>query len=152
MLWGVQSATAVPLAGVHSVRDTANPRGNGSRRAFPFLSWLNRKAHKAKNGLQPPPALPLEEAVRHLTEKVPWFGESLKQTKLGFDSWPCLPRECYAGKDVLDVGCGIGASSAAFLERGANFVWGIDPELKEETLTQLRVLPRSRFTSGVLTP
>ncbi len=94
----------------------------------------------------------LTEARRVLSESLPGFAEALKNELQGLDSWDCLPRARYQGKDVLDLGCGLGASSTIFVERGANFVWAIDPVLTEEQIRLLSVLPRARFTSAWLSP
>jgi SAM-dependent methyltransferase len=94
-----------------------------------------------------PPEIP--ELVRILSHRVPGFAYSLMWAK-GTFAWNSMPPETYAGKDVLDIGCGVGAASAHFLERGARSVWGIDPVLPEELIQQLSILPRTRFLSGAL--
>jgi predicted SAM-dependent methyltransferase len=93
---------------------------------------------------------PLADAAAVVGELLGGFRDALAIERSSFETWACLPPERYIGKDVLDLGCGIGASSASFMERGAGFVWGVDPELTEDRLRALRLLPRSRFSSGVL--
>jgi 2-polyprenyl-6-hydroxyphenyl methylase/3-demethylubiquinone-9 3-methyltransferase len=100
--------------------------------------------------LPPPPPPPVAEAVRILCDQVPGFAYSLMWAKGSFDTWRSMPPETYAGKDVLDIGCGVGSSSACFLERGARFVWGIDPVIPDALMKRLGLLQRSRFTSGPL--
>jgi SAM-dependent methyltransferase len=87
------------------------------------------------------------EVLSILSQRIPGFAEAIRNELQGFDSWSCMPSERYRGKDLLDLGCGIGAASALFVERGANFVWGIDPVLTDEQIDILGILPRSRFTS-----
>jgi len=92
----------------------------------------------------------LTEILSTLSERIPGFAEALEIERQGFVSWSCLSPETYQGKDVLDLGCGIGASSAVFIERGANSVWGIDPLLTNEQIAALSILPRSHFTAQLL--
>jgi SAM-dependent methyltransferase len=87
-----------------------------------------------------------------LCEQIPGFGDALASERQGFDSWACMPPSSYVDREVLDFGCGIGAASAVFVNRGARFVWGIDPTLTAEQMRILRALPRSRFTADVLAP
>lgn len=85
-----------------------------------------------------------------LCEQLAGFADAVAYERQGFETWACLPPSAYVDKDVLDLGCGIGAASAVFVNRGARFVWGVDPTLTAERLHALRVLPRSRFTAGLL--
>jgi SAM-dependent methyltransferase len=94
------------------------------------------------------------EMARHidyLCDHVPLFRQQLERDRTALEWWPCLPPECYQDKDVLDLGCGTGAGVATFLERGARFVWGVDPALDGDLLSHLRVLPRAKFTAAELT-
>jgi SAM-dependent methyltransferase len=92
----------------------------------------------------------MQEHIAYLTDRIGWFRQQLQQDRGALDWWTCLPPESYLDKDVLDLGCGTGAGCAAFLERGARFVWGIDPTLTPETLGCLSRLPRSRFDAAEL--
>ena len=92
----------------------------------------------------------LDEIISILSGKLVGFPEALENERVGFDSWSCLPPARYKEKDVLDLGCGIGAAVSLFIQRGANLVWGIDPVLTEEQINILSILPKSRFTSGLL--
>lgn len=85
-----------------------------------------------------------------LCDGIPGFADALALERQGFETWGCMPPSAYVGKDVLDVGCGIGAASAVFVNRGARFVWGIDPTLTAEQVHALRALPRSRFSAAAL--
>jgi len=88
--------------------------------------------------------------ITALEREIPGFTDALAVERWGFETWKCMPEESYLDKDVLDLGCGLGASSAVFLDRGARFVWGVDPELPSERVERLAALPRSRFSAGVL--
>lgn len=90
------------------------------------------------------------ETLHTLSSKLPGFDEALANDRQGFDAWACMPIESYRNKDVLDLGCGLGAASSLFIERGAQFVWGIDPVMTAEQINTLSVLPRTRFTSSLL--
>ncbi len=85
-----------------------------------------------------------------LCERIPGFADALAAERQAFETWVCMPPSSYVGKDVLDLGCGFGAASAVFVNRGAGFVWGVDPALTPEQMEALRALPRSRFSAAAL--
>jgi hypothetical protein len=95
----------------------------------------------------PDPAV--EAAFQQLAVSIPGFEAALQNEIAGFDSWKCMPRSTYEQKDVLDLGCGNGVASALLLQRGANFVWGVDPLLTDEHIHTLSVLPRGRSLPAV---
>lgn len=88
--------------------------------------------------------------LQTLGDRIPGFRAALKDDGQALESWECLQPEKYLDKDVLDLGCGVGAASALFVARGARFVWGIDPVLSQENIQALNILPRARFTSSML--
>ncbi|MBI5582786.1 MAG: class I SAM-dependent methyltransferase [Deltaproteobacteria bacterium] len=92
----------------------------------------------------------VDAAIDLLRDKLPGFAAALALAQSGIDSWLCLPPESYHNKDVLDLGCGLGAATALLRQRGARSVWGIDPMLTDEQLALLAALPQGRFTSAVL--
>jgi SAM-dependent methyltransferase len=104
----------------------------------------------------PVPPEGLAEELRYLSENLPGFSGLLETQRLCLRAWntptlPCLPPRCYVDKDILELGCGLGAGCALYVACGARSVWGFDPTLHPDHLYHLRVLPRARFTSGVLT-
>jgi SAM-dependent methyltransferase len=92
----------------------------------------------------------IDAAIQLLSDKIPDFAAALTLAQQDIDRWACLSPESYRNKDVLDLGCGVGAASALLLHRGARSVWGIDPVLTDEQLVLLAALPRARFTSALL--
>jgi SAM-dependent methyltransferase len=106
--------------------------------------------------VEPVPPEQLAEELHYLSQNIPLFAALLDQQRLCLWSWntpavQCLPPRCYRDKDVLELGCGVGAGCALYLACGARSVWGFDPTLREDVLTHLRRLPNARFTPGVLT-
>jgi SAM-dependent methyltransferase len=100
---------------------------------------------------------PIAKELAILSAQEPPFGQCLRNQQLlfnyhGYGPKFCLPPEIYQNKDVLDVGCGLGASSALLISRGARFVWGIEPTFSDWWLENLKILPRTRFTRDVLKP
>jgi SAM-dependent methyltransferase len=100
---------------------------------------------------------PLARELASLSAAMPWFAECLRSEQVLFNSYgyhpgACLAPEIFRDKDVLDVGCGCGASAALLLSRGARFVWGIEPGFGDWWLEKLKALPRCRFTRDVLRP
>jgi len=93
---------------------------------------------------------PCDVVTSHLGDQIPGFAEAMRCELDCFNSWQCMPPESYFGREVLDLGCGLGAASALFVARGAAFVWGIDPMLSQEQIKALSSLPRSRFSAGLL--
>jgi SAM-dependent methyltransferase len=93
----------------------------------------------------------IDAAINLLCDKLPGFAAALTLAQASIDSWACLPPDSYRNKDVLDLGCGVGAASALMRKRGAHLIWGIDPVLTDEQLALLAAIPQGRFTSAVLT-
>ncbi|HZR79947.1 MAG TPA: class I SAM-dependent methyltransferase [Candidatus Binatia bacterium] len=93
---------------------------------------------------------PAPDWLKALAESTSGFAEAIELEQIGFDSWRCMPPDVYVDKDVLDLGCGVGAASALFAQRGARSVLGIDPELTEEHAARLSAIPRSAFERGTL--
>src|ERR1700687_3235301 len=122
----------------------------------PVASVKPQSAAPAKPVVSPKPveAAFRAEMARHidyLCDNVHLFRQPLERERGALEWWDCMPPECYQDKDVLDLGCGTGAGTATFLERGARFVWGVDPTLDAELLRHLSVLPRTKFTAAELT-
>lgn len=139
--------------GAHQLRlwgaPTTDPHSQGNQ--VVFVRAVSHAVARPRGGAPELPwAAEWQRAFQGIAAHTPWFTESYDLARAGFASWACMPPECYQGKDVLDIGCGIGASSARFLELGANFVWGIDPTLSDFWARTLGALPRSRFTAGPL--
>jgi SAM-dependent methyltransferase len=88
--------------------------------------------------------------INYLCDNIHLFRQQLERDRAAMEWWDCMPPESYQDKDVLDLGCGTGAGSAVFLERGARLVWGVDPELNSEVMGHLSVLPRARFIAAEL--
>ena len=117
-------------------------------------------ADQAKAGLEEPADKPAPNLVAreilaaaglgHLCDTILHLDEAMRDELEGFNTWACMRPESYASKEVLDLGCGLGAASVLFVARGAAFVWGIDPVLTEKQIEALGSLPRSRFTAGLL--
>jgi SAM-dependent methyltransferase len=104
----------------------------------------------APESLQRADPAAVTSALEQITQQVDGFAAALESERGGFDHWVCLPAAAYQGKDVLDVGCGLGAASALFLQRGARSVWGIDPLLTSEQFQALRLLPNATFCAAPL--
>lgn len=98
----------------------------------------------------PNPDDPIAAARRSLAE-VPGFEAALELDRQALDGWSCLSPADYVDRDVLDVGCGIGAASYLFVERGARSILGVDPGFAPDHLARLERLPRARFRATALT-
>src|SRR5947209_9132382 len=104
----------------------------------------------------PVPPEGLADELRYLSDNIPCFGQLLENQRVCLRAWntpalQCLTPRYYVGKDVLELGCGLGAGCALYLACGARSVWGFDPTLHPDHLRHLRTLPGARFTAGVLT-
>jgi len=90
-------------------------------------------------------------AARAALAEAPGFEAALQLDRQALDGWPCLSPSDYVDRDVLDFGCGVGAASFLFVERGARTVVGLDPGLSPDQIARLSLLPRARFLATPLT-
>lgn len=131
---------ARPGGGVATGRRAVHAGGRARRLHAPAEPFIKREVGLDARSAE------VARAVETLCSRLAGFSAAFAIEQIAFDTWPCLPPETYVGKDVLELGCGLGAASATFVARGARSVWGVDPALTVEQVEALQALPGAKFT------
>jgi len=70
-----------------------------------------------------------------------------KAVEFGYLKWPIKIADYVKGKDILDVGCGMGTHSIGYILTGAKSYTGMDPKLKLDRLIVKNIQKGNNFSS-----